>query len=196
MRLPTAKQLRGFDCGPANVLLDEWVRRHKGRPYDDGGRFAQSGTVNQPLLNALLAEPFFEQAPPKSTGRDLFNAPWLDAKLAGFERLDPADVQATLAALTAVSIAREIERCARLPGGVYLRGRRSQPRIAESARASARSKRRERRTGDDDRGARRTAASRQSLAFAWLAMRCSARRAIFPQLRARPANASRRDSPR
>jgi anhydro-N-acetylmuramic acid kinase len=121
---PTAsgEMVRGFDCGPANVLLDEWAQRHLGAPYDEAGRFAASGTVNQSLLNALLAEPFFEQAPPKSTGRDLFNPAWLDAKLAGFGSLGAADVQATLAALTAVSVAREIERHAPGCRAVYVCG--------------------------------------------------------------------------
>lgn len=114
--------IRGFDCGPANVLLDEWAQRHLGAPYDEGGRFAASGTVHQSLLNVLLDEPFFEQAPPKSTGRDLFNAQWLDAKLAGFGALAPADIQATLAALTAVSVAREIERHAAGCRAVYVCG--------------------------------------------------------------------------
>jgi anhydro-N-acetylmuramic acid kinase len=106
----SAAGVRGFDCGPANVLLDAWAERHLGTPFDKDGRFAASGTVHQPLLNALLDEPFFELAPPKSTGRDLFNAAWLDAKLASFPAMDPADVQATLIALTAVSVARDIGR--------------------------------------------------------------------------------------
>jgi len=165
--------VRGFDCGPANVLLDEWVRRHRGTPYDDGGRFAQSGTVNQPLLNALLAEPFFEQAPPKSTGRDLFNSLWLDAKLAGFESLDPADVQATLAALTAVSIAREIERHAPGCRAVYVcgGGARNPELLKALERALGQS-------GVSGAPVMTTEALGvpphhvESLAFAWLAMRC------------------------
>ncbi len=165
--------VRGFDCGPANVLLDEWAQRHRGTPYDDGGRFAQSGTVNQSLLNALLAEPFFEEAPPKSTGRDLFNAAWLDAKLAGFEGLDPADVQATLAALTAVSIAREIERHAPGCRAVYVcgGGARNPELLKALERALGQS-------GVCGVPVMTTEALGvpphhvESLAFAWLAMRC------------------------
>jgi anhydro-N-acetylmuramic acid kinase len=120
--LAASGAVRGFDCGPANALLDEWAHRHLQRPYDDGGKFAASGEVNRPLLNALLDEPFFEEAPPKSTGRDLFNPAWLDAKLAAFTNLAPADVQATLTALTATTVAREIARHARDTRAVYVCG--------------------------------------------------------------------------
>jgi len=97
--LPARGDVRGFDCGPANGLMDHWCQRHRGRPYDDGGAWAASGRVNAALLAALLAEPFFARLPPKSTGRDLFNADWLNARLpAG---LAAEDVMATLAELTA-----------------------------------------------------------------------------------------------
>jgi anhydro-N-acetylmuramic acid kinase len=170
--------VRGFDCGPANVLLDEWAQRHLGAPFDEGGRFAAGGTVNQTLLNALLAEPFFEQAPPKSTGRDLFNTEWLDAKLAGFEALAPADVQATLLALTAVSIAREIERHAPLCRGVFVCG--GGARNPELLKALERALDQ---TGVSGVPVMTTEALGvpphhvESLAFAWLAMRCVARTA-------------------
>jgi anhydro-N-acetylmuramic acid kinase len=67
----------GFDCGPANVLLDAWHARHRGGPFDDAGRWAGSGRVVPALLAKLRAEPYFHRAPPKSTGRDLFNLGWL-----------------------------------------------------------------------------------------------------------------------
>lgn len=114
--------VRGFDCGPANALLDLWAVRHLGKPYDEHGQFAASGTLHQPLLNVLLDEPFFALQPPKSTGRDLFNAQWLDDRLRGFETLPAADVQATLAALTAITVAREIERHAPDCRAVYVCG--------------------------------------------------------------------------
>lgn len=91
----------GFDTGPANLLLDHWSHRHQGVAYDQNGQWAQSGSVNQDLLQHLVAsEPWFAQPAPKSTGRDLFNANWLDTRLAGFATVKPADVQATLVALT------------------------------------------------------------------------------------------------
>jgi len=94
----------GFDCGPANTLLDLWCQRSWGRPFDSDGAAAARGVVDARLLEALLAEPYFAVAPPKSTGLDLFNAAWLDARLDATEaraRLGPEDVQATLAELTA-----------------------------------------------------------------------------------------------
>lgn len=109
-RLPAAGQgtVTGFDCGPGNVLLDLWAQRHLDRPYDADGAFAASGRVSETLLQALRAEPFFALAAPKSTGRDLFNAAWLDEKLASHAALPVADVQATLTALTAHGIAGAI----------------------------------------------------------------------------------------
>jgi len=91
----------GFDCGPGNALLDLWCQRHRGQAYDADGAWAASGQVHAGLLAALRAEPFFALPPPKSTGRDLFHADWLATRLAPFPGLAPADVQATLAALTA-----------------------------------------------------------------------------------------------
>jgi anhydro-N-acetylmuramic acid kinase len=94
----------GFDCGPGNALMDHWCQRHLGRPYDDGGAWAASGAVIERLLQALQAEPFFAQPPPKSTGRDLFNSSWLEMQLHAMPSvaaLRPEDVQATLAELTA-----------------------------------------------------------------------------------------------
>ena len=83
---PTADRA-GFDCGPANVLLDLWCQRHRGRPYDADGAWAASGRVDAALLASLLAEPYFALPPPKSTGRDLFHAAWLRrAHLAGRRR--------------------------------------------------------------------------------------------------------------
>jgi anhydro-N-acetylmuramic acid kinase len=89
----------GFDCGPGNLLMDLWCRRHRGAPYDAGGAWAAGGRVDEPALGRLLSEPFFGLAPPKSTGRDLFDAAWLDDRLRGFAG-PPQDVMATLAELT------------------------------------------------------------------------------------------------
>lgn len=114
--------VRGHDCGPANALIDAWVERHLKQPFDDGGRFAARGKVDETLLAALLDEPYFRQNAPKSTGRDLFNADWLDAKLAGFQHLAPENVQATLTALTAATVADEIARHAGDCRAVYVCG--------------------------------------------------------------------------
>jgi len=105
--LPPRGDVRGFDTGPGNVLLDLWHARHRGGAFDPAGAWSRSGRVDAALLAELLAEPFFAVSPPKSTGRDLFDAAWLDAKLAGRD-MAAADVQATLVALTARSIADAI----------------------------------------------------------------------------------------
>ena len=99
----------GFDCGPGNALLDHWCQSHLGHPFDAGGQWAASGQVLADLLDGLLAEPFFARNPPKSTGRDLFNPRWLVSHLHGLQ-VRPADVQATLAELTASVCAASVQR--------------------------------------------------------------------------------------
>jgi anhydro-N-acetylmuramic acid kinase len=118
--LPAAGALgvRGFDSGPGNMLLDAWCQRHRGVAFDAGGQWAAGGTVDTELLAHCLREPFFALAPPKSTGRDLFNADWLDARLRALPRyslftLDSdaplqANVAATLTELTAQSVAQAL----------------------------------------------------------------------------------------
>jgi len=111
--LPPGGPVRGFDTGPANALLDLWHARHRNGGFDRDGAWSRSGRVDDALLAALLSEPYFARVPPKSTGRDLFNAEWLDAKLGG-RTLAPADTQATLVALTARTIADAVRtHCAR-----------------------------------------------------------------------------------
>lgn len=100
----------GFDCGPGNALLDAWCRQHTNQPYDDQGRWAASGRVDDTLLQSLLQEPFFSLPPPKSTGRDLFNPGWLARRLDGFGQVAATDVQATLTELTARCCAAELQR--------------------------------------------------------------------------------------
>lgn len=103
----------GFDCGPGNLLMDHWCALHLGKPYDDGGAWAASGQVDAALLAQLLAEPYFAWPAPKSTGRDLFHAEWLQAQLQRRSAaLRPEDVQATLAELTAASCAQDVLRAA------------------------------------------------------------------------------------
>jgi anhydro-N-acetylmuramic acid kinase len=110
----------GFDCGPGNLLMDEWCNRHLGKSYDENGEWAASGVVLMNLLHNLLAEPFFAVVPPKSTGRDLFNIRWLSRMLQGDERAE--DVQATLLELTAISITRSLEHYCAGVQEVYLCG--------------------------------------------------------------------------
>ena len=110
----------GFDSGPGNVLMDSWIQQQQGKNYDADGAWAATGVVIPELLTAMLAEPFFALDAPKSTGRDLFHPQWLAQMLtpcnlmpANAMRpadLSAADVQATLCALTAQSIADAILR--------------------------------------------------------------------------------------
>lgn len=102
--------VRGFDTGPGNALMDEWIGARRGKPHDAGGRWAASGSVDAALLRALLADPWFRRRPPKSTGRDHFNLEWTQQCYPRLGRLDPATVQRTFAELTAASIADAVRR--------------------------------------------------------------------------------------
>jgi anhydro-N-acetylmuramic acid kinase len=118
--LPPGAATLGFDCGPGNMLMDAWISRHQGAAFDNHGAWAASGKVIAPLLQALLKEPYFSAAPPKSCGRDLFNMDWLNAHLQGNEA--PADVQATLLALTCNSITSAIKQFCPGAEEIYLCG--------------------------------------------------------------------------
>jgi anhydro-N-acetylmuramic acid kinase len=111
---------RGFDCGPGNLLLDAWTQRHLGRPFDQGGSWAQTGRVQAVLLDRLLSHGFFAVAPPKSCGREQFNLAWLETCLSGDEA--PADVQATLVTLTATAAQRAIAMSGGTAEEIYVCG--------------------------------------------------------------------------
>lgn len=103
----------GFDCGPGNALIDLWCQRHTGQPYDQDGAWAATGTVHGGLLALMLSEPYLALPPPKSTGRDLFHAQWLDEKLRlCTHAIAVADVQATLTAFTVAAAAQSVRRFA------------------------------------------------------------------------------------
>lgn len=105
----------GFDCGPGNALMDLWCSWQTGHAYDANGELSAAGDVREDWLLDALAEPFFALPPPKSTGRDLFNADWLLRWLAPHGCTDGPvepelvrDVQATLCELTARSAAQAV----------------------------------------------------------------------------------------
>ena len=100
--LPAVGDVRGFDTGPANALMDAWCQRHRGQPFDADGAFAAQGEVDPDLLARLLDEPWFALAPPKSTGREQFHLDWVQSRLAGGERAE--NVQATLLELSAATV--------------------------------------------------------------------------------------------
>jgi anhydro-N-acetylmuramic acid kinase len=171
---PTAAPpIVGFDTGPGNLLMDTWCEQHLGQAYDAEGRWARGGVIIDSLLNQMLADRYFELAPPKSTGRDLFSPDWLAGHLSVSPPARPQDVQATLAELTARSIAlacleRGAEVCRVCGGGAqntYLMDRLAalMPGIEVTSTAAL----------GVDPGAV------EALAFAWLARE---------RLAARPAN--------
>ncbi|MCM5510284.1 MULTISPECIES: anhydro-N-acetylmuramic acid kinase [unclassified Vibrio] len=99
----------GYDTGPGNMLMDAWCHQHQGQPYDKDALFAQQGHVDTTLLNTLLQEPYLAQKAPKSTGRELFNLPWLEAILSN-HNCSAEDVQRTLCEYTARTISSEVEK--------------------------------------------------------------------------------------
>lgn len=100
----------GFDTGPGNSLMDGWIRRHRDKPFDENGAWAATGSINKPLLATMLDDPYFEQPPPKSTGFEYFDDGWVRSKIVslGDQQVSGNDVQATLAELTASTIATSI----------------------------------------------------------------------------------------
>ncbi len=103
-------EVTGFDTGPGNTLLDAWVQTSKGERYDKDGSWAASGKISSELLKLLLGDPYFDLPPPKSTGFEYFNLMWLRRALSQVDDVADADVQATLCALTARSIADAIDK--------------------------------------------------------------------------------------
>ena len=172
-----AAPVRGWDCGPGNVLLDWWVAKHRNVWFDSGGSWAATGTAVDALLGRLLNEPWFALPPPKSTGRDWFDAAWLSQRLRGFEHLAPEDVQATLAELTAATIVDSTLQHAGAPDLLIVCGGG-----AHNAYVLARLAKRFTDAGHDTRvlscataeGGAIAPEHVEALAFAWLAMRCVA----------------------
>ena len=106
--LPSTGEVRGFDTGPANALLDAWCQRQGGCAYDEDGAYAASGEVVAGLLERLLGDPWFALPPPKSTGREQFHLGWVESRLEGESGYRPQDLQATLVELSAATIANAL----------------------------------------------------------------------------------------
>jgi anhydro-N-acetylmuramic acid kinase len=112
----------GFDTGPGNTLLDHWVMRHLGESFDRDGQWSAEGEVIADILQRLLQHPYFQKSGPRSTGVELFNLDWLDNYLGQSKNLSPRDVQATLAELTAITIANAVRDSAAEVSEVYVCG--------------------------------------------------------------------------
>ena len=119
-------RVTGFDTGPANTLMDDCCRRYFDAKFDDGGAIAGGGEVHENLLEVLLADEYFKRAPPKSTGREYFHHAWLQQKFAaaGMHETDwsPQDLLATLSALTAASVAAQINALSPEVSAIYVCG--------------------------------------------------------------------------
>lgn len=100
--------LIAFDTGPANALLDDFVRQRTGAAMDEGGRLASAGKVDETLLARWLDNPYFARPAPKSLDRDAFATP-------GLEALSVEDGAATLTAFTAASIAGAMAHLPQMP---------------------------------------------------------------------------------
>ncbi len=111
----------GFDCGPGNGLMDAWIGRHRQLDFDEKGAWASSGQTDGVLLEQLLADPYFSLAPPKSTGREYFSLTWLDG-FARVSQLQPEQIQATLAELTARSVSQSIAEYGDNPAQLFVCG--------------------------------------------------------------------------
>ena len=107
-------QIIGFDTGPGNALIDAWAEQHLGAAYDNDGAWARSGHLDDGLLNQIAPRSRTSRAaPPKSTGKELFNLAWLETFECGQRTNEnPADVQSTLAELTAATVEQSIRQWA------------------------------------------------------------------------------------
>lgn len=103
-------ELKGYDVGCGNVLIDHWISKNKDLPFDEHGRWAASGEVNQRLLKLLLLDHYFTLSPPKSTGREYFSPEWLEEQLEDFVALKDEDIQATLLEFTVKGISNEVKK--------------------------------------------------------------------------------------
>ena len=114
----------GYDVGVANILSDYWINKHQNKSFDKDGSWARSGKVNSELLELLLSDPYFKKQPPKSTGREYFNASWLEEKLESFSDISAVDIQSTLLEFTIFPIlealkGKQVKRLIVCGGGAH-----------------------------------------------------------------------------
>jgi anhydro-N-acetylmuramic acid kinase len=118
--LESEEEILGYDTGPGNCLMDAWVQRHHGLPYDNQGSWASQGIVIKVLLDSLLKDPFFHQSYPKSAGKEYFSLNWLLPHIK--EEYSAVDIQATILELTTVTIAESLKMVPICPQKVLLCG--------------------------------------------------------------------------
>jgi anhydro-N-acetylmuramic acid kinase len=112
------EELIACDTGPGNALLDDFLRLRTGEPLDTDGRAAASGSIDEKMIERLLAHPFFALAPPKSLDRNAFRG-WVGDTLDGIGVENGA---ATLTALTAAAVARIVPHLPRPPASWIVAG--------------------------------------------------------------------------
>jgi len=102
--------VRGFDCGPGNILMDAWIKHQINLDFDTNGDWAKQGNLCNDLLNKLWQLEYFHMPAPKSTGRESFNLEWLTSNLDenNLYNISSNDVQNTLTHLTAKAISSDI----------------------------------------------------------------------------------------
>jgi anhydro-N-acetylmuramic acid kinase len=100
--------MRAFDTGPGNVIIDHSMRELYGRAYDKDGEVAATGTIHSEMIEYLLQHPFYARKPPRSAWRLDFGSGYADAMLERFADLPPEDIIATLTRFTAISITKAI----------------------------------------------------------------------------------------
>ncbi|WP_135078667.1 anhydro-N-acetylmuramic acid kinase [Terasakiella sp. SH-1] len=91
-------ELLAFDTGPANALIDDWVKKHTGQAFDKNGAIAASGEIHDDAVNTFMTHPYFSKSAPKSLDRDEF-------KRMAFDLVDDLSVEDGAATLTAFSVA-------------------------------------------------------------------------------------------
>ncbi|KFD18719.1 MULTISPECIES: anhydro-N-acetylmuramic acid kinase [Tatumella] len=160
------QNIRGFDTGPGNILMDAWIWQQREQRFDKDGQWASQGNVVPVLLKQMLDDPWFALPAPKSTGREYFNLSWIEKQLQRFPGLNACDIQATLLELTASTIVQQIQlsgHCDRLlvcGGGSH--NRALMQRISALMPGTEVGK-------TDDAGI--SSDDMEGLAFAWLAFR-------------------------
>ena len=116
------EQVIGFDTGPGNCLLDQWIEKHHAKRFDQDGHWAQSGTVVQEVLQTLMRDDYIALSYPKSTGTDYFNLDWLEKSIPVLENYSPNDIQATLLEFTVQTVCKAVQQLNANSGALYVCG--------------------------------------------------------------------------
>jgi len=112
----------GFDTGPANCLMDQWINKFKQLPFDDNGYWAKKGQLSKELLNNMLSDEYFTKPFPKSTGREYFNLNWIESYIEKTPDFTEINIQTTLTHLTAISVCNAINNMPQSIDSIILMG--------------------------------------------------------------------------